>query len=40
MLLEGLDAIDLSFKHKAEIAAFQAADREARPWIYLGESKQ
>ena len=39
MLLEGLDAIDLTFKHKAEIAAFQAADRMARPWIYLGETR-
>ncbi|RJF93842.1 3-isopropylmalate dehydratase small subunit [Sphingomonas cavernae] len=37
MLLEGLDAIDLTFKHRAEITAFQAADRKARPWIYLGE---
>lgn len=38
MLLEGLDAIDLSLKHQAEIAAFQAADKAARPWIYLGET--
>lgn len=38
MLLEGLDAIDLTFKHRAEIAAFQAADRRARPWIYLGDN--
>ena len=38
MLLEGLDAFDLSLKHKAEIAAFQAADRKVRPWIYLGEN--
>ncbi len=37
MLLEGLDAVDLTFKHRTEIAAFQAADRIARPWIYLGE---
>jgi 3-isopropylmalate/(R)-2-methylmalate dehydratase small subunit len=37
MLLEGLDAIDLTFKHRADIAAFQAADRTARPWIYLGD---
>lgn len=37
MLLEGLDAIDLTFKHRAEIAAFQQADRAARPWIYLGD---
>lgn len=38
MLLEGLDAIDLTFKHKAAIAAFQATDRVARPWIYFGEA--
>jgi 3-isopropylmalate/(R)-2-methylmalate dehydratase small subunit len=37
MLLEGIDAVDLTFKHRTEIAAFQAADRIARPWIYLGE---
>jgi len=37
MLLEGLDAIDLTLKHKAEIAAFLAADRRARPWIYFEE---
>lgn len=35
MLLEGLDAIDLTLKHRAEIAAWQAADRKTRPWIYL-----
>ena len=38
MLLEGLDAIDLTFKHRAEIAAFQAADRKSRPWIYFGDT--
>ena len=37
MLLEGLDAIDLTLKHNADIRAFQAADRQARPWIYLGD---
>lgn len=37
MLLEGLDAVDLTFKHRTEISTFQAADRTARPWIYLGE---
>jgi 3-isopropylmalate/(R)-2-methylmalate dehydratase small subunit len=37
MLLEGLDAIDLTLKHAAQIAAFQSADRQARPWIYLGD---
>ena len=36
MLLEGLDAIDLSLKHAEDIAAWQAADRAERPWIYLG----
>ncbi len=37
MLLEGLDAIDLTLKHGESIAAFVAADRQARPWIYFGE---
>ncbi len=37
MLLEGLDAIDLSFKNTDSIAAWQQADRQARPWIYLGD---
>jgi 3-isopropylmalate/(R)-2-methylmalate dehydratase small subunit len=35
MLLEGLDAIDLTLTHKAAIANWQAADRIRRPWIYL-----
>jgi 3-isopropylmalate/(R)-2-methylmalate dehydratase small subunit len=35
MLLEGLDAIDLTLKHKAAIANWQAADRAKRPWVYL-----
>lgn len=35
MLTEGLDAIDLTFKHRAEIERFHAADRDRRPWIYL-----
>jgi len=38
MLLEGLDAIDLTLKLSGEIAAFQARDRAARPWIYLGDT--
>jgi 3-isopropylmalate/(R)-2-methylmalate dehydratase small subunit len=33
-LLEGLDEIAMSLRHAAEIAAFQAQDREQRPWIY------
>ncbi|HZG47083.1 MAG TPA: 3-isopropylmalate dehydratase small subunit [Allosphingosinicella sp.] len=36
MLLEGLDAIDLTMRHAADIKAWQARDREARPWIYFG----
>lgn len=35
MLLEGLDAIDLTLKRRDEIQAFRAADRGRRPWIYL-----
>ena len=35
MLLEGLDAIDLTLKSRAAIAAWTHADRPARPWIYL-----
>jgi 3-isopropylmalate/(R)-2-methylmalate dehydratase small subunit len=35
MLLEGLDAIDLTLKHRDAISAWTARDREARPWVYL-----
>jgi 3-isopropylmalate/(R)-2-methylmalate dehydratase small subunit len=35
MLAEGLDAIDLTLKHAPAIITFQAADRAARPWVYL-----
>lgn len=38
MLAEGLDAIDLTLKHRDEIARWLAADRAARPWIYLKET--
>jgi 3-isopropylmalate/(R)-2-methylmalate dehydratase small subunit len=38
MLLEGLDAIDLTLKHRDRIEAFVAADRKARPWVYLGDA--
>ena len=33
-LLEGLDSIGVTMTREAEIAAFQARDREARPWVY------
>lgn len=36
MLREGLDAIDLTLKHRDAIEAFRERDRAARPWIYLG----
>ncbi len=36
MLLEGLDAIDMTLKMAGDIASWQAVDKAARPWIYLG----
>ncbi|WAC22731.1 3-isopropylmalate dehydratase small subunit [Blastomonas sp. SL216] len=38
MLLEGLDAIDLSLKHRDAIADFRARDRQQRPWVYLEQN--
>ena len=35
MLLNGLDAIDVTLQRQAEIDAFRAADRLDRPWAYL-----
>lgn len=35
MLVEGLDAIDLTLKHADAISAFNQRDRAARPWVYL-----
>lgn len=35
MLLEGLDAIDLTLKQGNAITAWQDADRQSRPWVYL-----
>lgn len=37
-LLEGLDAIGLTLSRESEIAAFQAADRALRPWVYFRKS--
>jgi 3-isopropylmalate/(R)-2-methylmalate dehydratase small subunit len=34
MLLEGLDAIDLSFKHRDRIDQFMREQRRVRPWLY------
>ena len=34
-MLEGLDEIGLTMKHAGAIAAFQAQDRAARPWVWL-----
>jgi 3-isopropylmalate/(R)-2-methylmalate dehydratase small subunit len=35
MLMEGLDAIDLTIESLAEIDAFESSARESRPWIHL-----
>jgi 3-isopropylmalate/(R)-2-methylmalate dehydratase small subunit len=35
MLLDGLDAIDMTLKHHDAITRWQEADRAMRPWIYL-----
>lgn len=37
MLMEGIDAIDLTLKMRGEIEAFHVRDRIERPWIYLGK---
>jgi 3-isopropylmalate/(R)-2-methylmalate dehydratase small subunit len=34
-LLQGLDEVALTLRRDNEIKAFQAADREARPWIHF-----
>ena len=34
MLIEGLDEVGLTLAMEPKIAAFQAADRKRRPWIY------
>jgi 3-isopropylmalate/(R)-2-methylmalate dehydratase small subunit len=35
MLIEGLDAIELTLKRRAEIDAFRSQDSVGRPWVYL-----
>lgn len=35
MLLEGLDAIDLTLKSLSDIDRWTLTDRDARPWVYL-----
>jgi len=35
MLIGGLDQIDLTLQKREQIAAFRAADRDRRPYIYL-----
>jgi 3-isopropylmalate/(R)-2-methylmalate dehydratase small subunit len=39
MLLEGLDAIDLTLKMKSAIARWLGADRRKRPWVYRENGK-
>jgi 3-isopropylmalate/(R)-2-methylmalate dehydratase small subunit len=38
MLLEGLDAIDLTLRYRAAIDAWRERDRQERPWIYLEQT--
>ena len=33
-MLNGLDDIALTLEHESEIAGFEAADRESRPWLW------
>lgn len=40
MLLEGLDPVALTLKLQDRIDAFQASDRQARPWVYLDRSNR
>ncbi|MET0364148.1 MAG: 3-isopropylmalate dehydratase small subunit [Sphingobium sp.] len=35
MLMEGLDAIEITLEHRADIMAFREGDAERRPWVYL-----
>ncbi|MGC2177678.1 MAG: 3-isopropylmalate dehydratase small subunit, partial [Bradyrhizobium sp.] len=37
-LLNGLDEIALTLQRDAEIRAFQAADRDERPWIHFARN--
>lgn len=38
-LINGLDAIGMTLKHRAAIEAFQARDRNNRPWVWeMGQS--
>jgi 3-isopropylmalate/(R)-2-methylmalate dehydratase small subunit len=39
MLLEGLDAIDLTLKALPQIEDWTSSDRSARPWVYLGKTQ-
>jgi 3-isopropylmalate/(R)-2-methylmalate dehydratase small subunit len=34
-LLEGLDDLDVGVRRRDQIRAFQASDRERRPWVYF-----
>ncbi|MEP0391816.1 MAG: 3-isopropylmalate dehydratase small subunit [Erythrobacter sp.] len=40
ILTSGLEPIDLTLKHSASIANWQAADAKERPWIYLNPQDQ
>ncbi len=38
-LMEGLDAIGVTLKRDDAIAAFQARDRQSRPWVYQAPNR-
>jgi 3-isopropylmalate/(R)-2-methylmalate dehydratase small subunit len=38
-LLKGLDEVALTLQRDDEIRAFQAADRDARPWIHFAKKQ-
>ncbi len=40
MLLNGLDQIDLTLRHRDAIDRFEASDRQLRPWAYLAPEPQ
>ncbi|HEY0941417.1 MAG TPA: 3-isopropylmalate dehydratase small subunit [Steroidobacter sp.] len=37
MLLQGIDAVEATLRRKDQIEAFEARDRERRPWMHLGK---
>lgn len=38
-LLDGLDDLDVGVRRREQIVAFERADRERRPWVYLDSAR-